>query len=64
MDAIGVAITTVDKPWLATEETQRLQANLAIGNALTCILGSFGVVMVYVTTLLWLIRRLIPDDAF
>lgn len=61
---IGAAILTVDKPWLAAEGTQRLQANLAIGYALTCILGSFGAVMVYVTTPLWLMRRLIPDDAF
>lgn len=60
---IGTAGSAIEKLGLAAEETQRLQANVAIGYAVTYIFGSFGAILVCVNLLPWFMRRSIRDDA-
>ncbi len=56
----GAAIAQLD---IAAEEVQRLQANVAIGYAVTYIFGSFGAIIVCVNVLEWIMGRSIRDDA-
>lgn len=60
---IGTAGSAIEKLGLAAAETQRLQANVAIGYAVTYIFGSFGAIIVCVNILPWFMRRSIRDDA-
>ncbi|WP_082613117.1 aspartate-alanine antiporter [Bosea sp. Root483D1] len=60
---IGTASAAIGKLGLAADETQRLQANVAIGYAVTYIFGSFGAIIVCVNILPWFMRRSIRDDA-
>ena len=60
---IGTASSAIGKLGLPAEETQRLQANVAIGYAVTYIFGSFGAILVCVNLLPWVMRRSIRDDA-
>ncbi len=60
---IGTAGSAIGKLGLAADETQRLQANVAIGYAVTYIFGSFGAIIVCVNILPWFMRRSIRDDA-
>ncbi|QEI06456.1 aspartate-alanine antiporter [Pigmentiphaga aceris] len=60
---IGTAGSAIEKLGLAADETQRLQANVAIGYAVTYIFGSFGAIIVCVNMLPWFMRRGIRDDA-
>ena len=60
---IGTAGSAIEKLGLAAEETQRLQANVAIGYAVTYIFGSFGAIIVCVNILPWFMKRGIRDDA-
>lgn len=60
---IGTAGAAIGKLGLAADETQRLQANVAIGYAVTYIFGSFGAIIVCVNILPWFMRRSIRDDA-
>src|SRR5690606_22157175 len=60
---IGTAGSAIDKLGLVAEETQRLQANVAIGYAVTYVFGSFGAIIVCVNILPWFMRRSIRDDA-
>lgn len=60
---IGTASAAIGKLGLAAEEVQRLQANVAIGYAVTYIFGSFGAIIVCVNILPWLMGRGIRDDA-
>lgn len=60
---IGTASAAIGKLGLAAEETQRLQANVAIGYAVTYIFGSFGAIIVCVNILPWFMGRSIRDDA-
>lgn len=60
---IGTAGSAIDKLGLAADETQRLQANVAIGYAVTYIFGSFGAIIVCVNILPWFMKRSIRDDA-
>ncbi len=60
---IGTASSAIDKLGLAADESQRLQANVAIGYAVTYIFGSFGAIIVCVNILPWFMRRSIRDDA-
>jgi aspartate-alanine antiporter len=60
---IGTAGSAIEKLGLAAEEAQRLQANVAIGYAVTYIFGSFGAIIVCVNILPWFMGRGIRDDA-
>lgn len=60
---IGTAGAAIEKLGLAADETQRLQANVAIGYAVTYIFGSFGAILICVNALEWLMGRSIRDDA-
>lgn len=60
---IGTASAAIGKLGLAADEVQRLQANVAIGYAVTYIFGSFGAIIVCVNGLQWLMGRSIRDDA-
>lgn len=60
---IGTAGAAITKLGLAAEEVQRLQANVAIGYAVTYIFGSFGAIIVCVNILEWFMGRSIRDDA-
>ncbi|RFP12837.1 MULTISPECIES: aspartate-alanine antiporter [unclassified Duganella] len=60
---IGTAGAAITKLGLAADEVQRLQANVAIGYAVTYIFGSFGAIIVCVNALEWLMGRSIRDDA-
>ncbi|MDM0046958.1 aspartate-alanine antiporter [Variovorax dokdonensis] len=60
---IGTAGDAIAKLGLAPDETQRLQANVAIGYAVTYVFGSFGAIIVCVNILPWLMKRGIRDDA-
>ncbi|MFD1745509.1 aspartate-alanine antiporter [Rhizobium helianthi] len=60
---IGTASSAIAKLGLAAEETQRLQANVAIGYAVTYIFGSLGAIIMCVNVLPWLTRHSIRDDA-
>lgn len=60
---IGTASAAITKLGLAAEEVQRLQANVAIGYAVTYIFGSFGAIIVCVNILEWFMGRSIRDDA-
>lgn len=60
---IGTAGSAIEKLGLAADETQRLQANVAIGYAVTYIFGSFGAILVCVNMLPWFMGRGIRDDA-
>lgn len=60
---IGTAGSAIEKLGLAADETHRLQANVAIGYAVTYIFGSFGAIIVCVNILPWFMRRGIRDDA-
>lgn len=54
---IGTASSAIEKLGLAADETQRLQANVAIGYAVTYIFGSFGAIIVCVNILPWFMKR-------
>jgi putative transport protein len=60
---IGTASSAIGKLGLAADEVQKLQANVAIGYAVTYIFGSFGAIIVCVNILPWLMGRSIRDDA-
>jgi aspartate-alanine antiporter len=60
---IGTAGSAIGKLGLAAEETQRLQANVAIGYAVTYIFGSLGAIILCVNVLPWFVGRSIRDDA-
>lgn len=60
---IGTASAALAKLALPADEIQRLQANVAIGYAVTYIFGSFGAIIMCVNVLPWLTRRGIRDDA-
>jgi len=60
---IGTASSAIGKLGLAADEVQRLQANVAIGYAVTYIFGSFGAIIVCVNILPWFLGRSIRDDA-
>lgn len=60
---IGTASAAIGKLGLAADEVQRLQANVAIGYAVTYIFGSFGAIIICVNGLQWLMGRSIRDDA-
>jgi aspartate-alanine antiporter len=60
---IGTASAAIGKLGLAAEEAQRLQANVAIGYAVTYIFGSFGAIIMCVNVLPWLMGRSIRDDS-
>ena len=60
---IGTAGDAIGKLGLAADETKRLQANVAIGYAVTYVFGSFGAIIVCVNILPWLMKRSIRDDA-
>lgn len=60
---IGTASAAIGQLGLAADETQRLQANVAVGYAVTYIFGSFGAIIVCVNILPWFTGRSIRDDA-
>ncbi|ABS61719.1 YidE/YbjL duplication [Parvibaculum lavamentivorans DS-1] len=60
---IGTAGAAIEKLGLAADEAQRLQANVAIGYAVTYIFGSFGAIIICVNILPWFMGRGIRDDA-
>ncbi|WP_026784481.1 aspartate-alanine antiporter [Pleomorphomonas koreensis] len=60
---IGTAGSAISKLGLAADETQRLQANVAIGYAVTYIFGSLGAIILCVNVLPWFVGRSIRDDA-
>jgi putative transport protein len=60
---IGTAGSAIDKLGLTADEATRLQANVAIGYAVTYIFGSFGAIIVCVNILPWFMGRGIRDDA-
>ncbi|WP_370677872.1 aspartate-alanine antiporter [Pleomorphomonas sp. PLEO] len=60
---IGTASSAIDKLGLGADEAQRLQANVAIGYAVTYIFGSFGAIIICVNVLPWFMGRGIRDDA-
>ena len=57
------ASSAISKLGLAADEVQRLQANVAVGYAVTYIFGSFGAIIVCVNLLPKLMGRSIRDDA-
>ncbi len=60
---IGTASSAISKLGLPADQTQTLQANVAIGYAVTYIFGSFGAILVCVNILPWFMGRGIRDDA-
>jgi len=60
---IGTAGDAIAKLGLAADETARLQANVAIGYAVTYVFGSFGAIIVCVNILPRFMGRSIRDDA-
>ncbi|WP_026793011.1 aspartate-alanine antiporter [Pleomorphomonas oryzae] len=60
---IGTASSAIEKLGLGADEAQKLQANVAIGYAVTYIFGSFGAIIVCVNVLPWFMGRGIRDDA-
>lgn len=60
---IGTAGSAIEKLGLSGEEVQRMQANVAIGYAVTYIFGSFGAIIMCVNVLPWITGRNIRDDA-
>lgn len=60
---IGTASSAIGKLGLSADQTQTLQANVAIGYAVTYIFGSFGAILVCVNILPWFMGRGIRDDA-
>ncbi|MBO9648399.1 MAG: aspartate-alanine antiporter [Variovorax sp.] len=60
---IGTAGDAIAKLGLSADETQRLQANVAIGYAVTYVFGSFGAIIVCVNILPKFMGRSIRDDA-
>jgi uncharacterized transporter YbjL len=60
---IGTAGSAIEKLGLAPEEVQRMQANVAIGYAVTYIFGSFGAIIMCVNVLQWITGRKIREDA-
>ncbi|MCQ4632997.1 aspartate-alanine antiporter [Shinella sp. CPCC 100929] len=60
---IGTASSAIGKLGLPADQTQTLQANVAIGYAVTYIFGSFGAILVCVNILPWFMGRGIRDDA-
>ncbi|RUR39178.1 aspartate-alanine antiporter [Vreelandella populi] len=60
---IGTASSAIAQLGLSPEQTQQLQANVAVGYAVTYIFGSLGAILICVNLLPWFIRRGIRDDA-
>lgn len=60
---IGTASSAIAQLGLSPEQTQQLQANVAVGYAVTYIFGSLGAILFCVNLLPWLMRRGIRDDA-
>ncbi|OWQ45792.1 aspartate-alanine antiporter [Roseateles noduli] len=60
---IGTAGSAIDKLGLSPEAAQTMQANVAIGYAVTYIFGSFGAIIVCVNLLQWFMKRDIRKDA-
>lgn len=60
---IGTAGSAIEKLGLAADEVQRMQANVAIGYAVTYIFGSFGPIIMCVNVLQWFMGRSIRADA-
>ncbi|MCG8986246.1 aspartate-alanine antiporter [Delftia acidovorans] len=60
---IGTAGSAIEKLGLAPDEVQRMQANVAIGYAVTYIFGSFGAIILCVNVLQWVTGRKIREDA-
>lgn len=60
---IGTASSAIEKLGLNADEAQKLQANVAIGYAVTYIFGSFGAIIMCVNVLPWFMGRSIRDDA-
>ena len=60
---IGTAGSAIEKLGLAPDEVQRMQANVAIGYAVTYIFGSFGAIIMCVNVLQRLTGRKIREDA-
>ena len=60
---IGTAGSAIEKLDLAADEVQRMQANVAIGYAVTYIFSSFGAIIMCVNVLQWLTGRKIREDA-
>jgi len=60
---IGTASAAIAKLGLAADQIQHLQANVAVGYAVTYIFGSFGAIIMCVNILPWLTGRGIRDDA-
>lgn len=60
---IGTAGSAIEKLGLSTAETQAMQANVAIGYAVTYIFGSFGAIIICVNGLQWFMGRSIRQDA-
>ena len=60
---IGTASSAIAQLGLPPEQTQQLQANVAVGYAVTYIFGSLGAILICVNLLPWFMRRSIRDDA-
>lgn len=60
---IGTAGSAIDKLGLSPAAAQTMQANVAIGYAVTYIFGSFGAIIVCVNILEWFTGRSIREDA-
>ena len=60
---IGTAGSAISKLGLPADQAQLLQANVAIGYAVTYIFGSFGAILICVNLLPWFMGRGIRDDA-
>lgn len=60
---IGTASSAISKLGLPADQVQHLQANVAIGYAVTYIFGSFGAILISVNLLPWFMGRGIRDDA-
>lgn len=60
---IGTAGSAIEKLGLSPEAVQTMQANVAIGYAVTYIFGSFGAILVCVNLLQWFMKRTIRADA-
>ncbi|STQ74112.1 aspartate-alanine antiporter [Hafnia alvei] len=60
---IGTASSAIEKLGLSPELSQHLQANVAIGYAVTYIFGSLGAIIICVNILPWFMRRGLREDA-
>lgn len=60
---IGTASAAIAKLSLPLDQIQALQANVAVGYAVTYIFGSFGAILMCVNVLPWIMKRSIRDDA-